>query len=64
MTYPTVTKTKPHKQQLMDFLHQKPSGVYVVTIHEHKIVKMASVDRPVLLQALAETENQQKPGEK
>jgi len=37
---------------LIEQLLSKPSGVYLVTVHQHAITKVASVDREIHLQEI------------
>lgn len=47
--YPTITRREP-AGSLVEGRFKVPNGDYIVTIHNERVVKIASVDRPIVLQ--------------
>jgi len=47
----TITVRKARNiRALLEQLFGQQSGVYLVTVHNHEIVKIARVERPIVLQ--------------
>lgn len=55
--YPTITRRAP-ATSLVEGRFKVPNGIYIVTIHNERVVKIASVDRPVVLEMEAAKENE------
>ena len=53
--YPTITRRPPEKAWVEGFF-DVPNGRYLVTIHEKRVVKIASVDWSVPIQKPEQTE--------